>query len=154
MKKFILDKDTDKLIPWSEYIHEKKEVDVSKDDKKSDEDSDSRSIELSQEAKKTDSSADKAGAEAQSTGSEVRREIYPEPDKSGEKVKEEVGESDKVVVTKEDSGPPGVIEKKKKKKVKRKVSPLDVVDGGDKKKSKKDKSAPTAIFYKRPWISL
>lgn len=146
MKKFILDKESDKLIPWSEYIHEKKEIPkIEKDDKESSEKTGIQSGQFSQEPEKSDSTFDETGSKAESVGSETERQIYPKSDTS---VPEQIKESDKVVVTKEDTGPPG-IRRKKAKKPKPAKRKTDSVDGTDHKEKK-----PTGIFYKRPWVSL
>mgnify|MGYP001584998629 CR=1 FL=1 len=152
MKKYILDKETDKLIPWAEYIHEKKEVALNKDDKKGGEDFDTKSVELAQEVKKSDNTADKVGGEIESGRVEPGREIYPKLGESQSDAKVQSGVSDKVVITKEDTGPPGVRQVVKKKRVKRKSKAPDSVDGQLPQKHIKFDKAETST--KRRWLSL
>lgn len=146
MKKFILDKETNKLIPWSEYIHEKKDPAVKKDDSIPSEDIHSKSGEIAQEAQAADSIVDKVRTETEHTGGEARREIYTKPDEPKVAAEEgqELKESDKVVFTKGLDGPPG--ERKKKRKVKEAV--IDTTDGSQKK------AKLTYQPLKKPWISL
>ena len=142
MKKYILDRESNKLIPWSEFVHEKTEPEnVDKAD-------------LNENQKPEIKPITPEGISQDPVVVEQAFEQEPNKRELGENTEsQQVSEltipvkgDDKVVLASGSSGPPGVRKKKQNKSVKRKFKgpKLDIPDGKE----------PEAPPNKRMWISL
>ena len=137
MKKFILDRETDELIPWSEFVHEKDQETSEKD--------------IDREVKVVESNQDKSiEEEGKRQLAEADTQVNKESDKeeTPEK-KDEIISEDKVVIGSGLSGPPG-----EKKEVNKKKTPLKRKFKGPKLKTRETDIVDSPPVKKREWISL
>lgn len=139
MKKYILDKDTNKLIPWSQFIHDKEQTNVKKEEKEEERQTETRKLEDSEIAE------DIIKREADI----YKRQLSPVNEEADAKVPDLTEKvDDKVVLSSGKSGPPGNRkESKVKKGIKRKFQ-------GPKLQIENKDNVDSPAHKKRVWISL
>lgn len=134
MKKFILNKETGELIPWSEFVHEK-----------ADDSADTHEKEAQLE-QKTDNIVNKEESKDVLTEEISKQAVIPQTIKEGDKLEQKTG-VENIVVKKTDTtdlGPPGDrphVKKVKKRTVKR-------------HKESQDTDLQPIVKKKKVWLTL